>query len=455
MTTSWPAAERRVVITGVGPITAIGTGSHDLWESVLAGRSGVVLKQQKFGGVACGSFPVAAVPEFSLTTLGLPSGRLRTLMQNGAEDDIDLQYLVAASHLAIQDSGLRHDPDQNRVALVLTHENPGMDRYVGKVLETALRLSDGGQPGRRDPQTLFTQLYRDHSPYVYGTHSFLYLHRVARVLGVHGPSLFINNACASGLYAIEAAALMIRSGQTEAAVVAGADHPLLITKFLWFDGHGLYARDGVMRPFDDRRSGLVLGDGAAAVVLEDFEAARDRGARIYAEYMGGGFNQEAWKVTMPCVSGDYCARAFRDALERTGVKAEEIDLVNPHGTATALWDAYEARTLTSIFGKGFEKPLVTALKPYVGHMLGASALAEVVILLLAMEADVVPATLNCERPDAKLAIRPVRETSGAPLRTVVKMSSGFGGFNAVGVFRKVTVETADESQTPAPAGKGP
>src|SRR2546428_13235937 len=102
MTISWPAAERRVVITGVGPVTAIGTGPHDLWESVLAGRSGVVLKQQEFGGAACGSFPVAAVPEFSLTTLGLPSGRLRTLMQNGAEDDIDFQYLVAASHLALQ-----------------------------------------------------------------------------------------------------------------------------------------------------------------------------------------------------------------------------------------------------------------------------------------------------------------------------------------------------------------
>src|SRR6267143_1529471 len=201
MTTSWPAAERRVVITGVGPITAIGTGRHDLWESVLAGRSGVILKQQTFGGVACGSFPVAAVPVFSVEDHGLPPG---------AEDDIDFQYLAAASHLALQDSGLRYDPDHNRVALVLTHENPGMDRYVGKVLETALMLSDGGQPGRRDPQTLFTQLYREHSPYVYGTHSFLYLHRVARVLGVHGPSLFINNACASGLYAIEAAALMIR-----------------------------------------------------------------------------------------------------------------------------------------------------------------------------------------------------------------------------------------------------
>src|SRR3989475_1848754 len=276
MTTSWPATERRVVITGVGPITAIGTGRHDLWESVLAGRSGVVLKQQEFGGTAFGSFPVAVVPGFSIEALGLPLARIRTLMQDGAKDDIDFQYLVAASHLALEDSGLRHDPDHNRLALVLTHENPGMDRYVGKVLETALMLSDGAQPGRRDPQTLFTQLYRDHSPYVYGTHSFLYLHRVARVLGIHGPSLFINNACASGLYAIEAAALMIRSGQTEAAVVAGADHPLLITKFMWFDGHGLYARDGVMRPFDDRRSGLVLGDGAAGVVLEDYETARGR-----------------------------------------------------------------------------------------------------------------------------------------------------------------------------------
>lgn len=454
MTTSWPAAERRVVITGVGPITAIGTGRNELWNSVLAGRSGVVLKQQEFGGAACGSFPIAAVPAFSAEAIGLPLGRFRTLTQDGAGDDVDFHYLAAASHLALKDSGLRHDPDDNRVALVLTHENPGMDRYVGKVLETARLLSNGRQTGAREPKALFAELYREHSPYVYGTHSFLYLHWVARVLGIHGPSLFINNACASGLYAIEAAALMIRSGQAEAAVVAGADHPMSITKYLWFDGLGLYARDGLMRPFDDRRSGLILGDGAAAVVLEDLQTARGRGARIYAEYLGGGFNQEAWKVTMPSISGDYCARAFRDALERTGVEPTEVDVVNPHGTATTLWDAYEARALTSIFGKGFEKPLITALKPYVGHMLGASALTEVVILLLAMEADLVPPTLNCERPDPKLGVRPVREAVRASLRTVVKMSSGFGGFNAVGVFRKLEAEAAGP-RTPAPVGADP
>lgn len=437
MTTSWPAADRRVAITGVGPITSIGSGRDDLWKSVLAGRSGVVFRKQEFGGEAWGAFPVAAVPDFSLDAFGLPAGRLRPLMQNGGADDVDFHFLLAASHLALADSGLVHRHDDNRVALVLTHENPGMDRYVGKVLETARRLSNGHGSPAAGSRALFEDLYREHSPYVYGTHSFLYLHRVARVLGLHGPSLFINNACASGLYAIEAAALMIRSGQAQAAVVAGADHPLLITKYLWFDGLGLYARDGVMRPFDERRSGLVLGDGAAALVLEDLDAARARGARVYAEYLGGGFNQEAWKVTMPCASGDYCTRAFREALERAQVDPEEIDLVNPHGTATTLWDAYEARTLASIFGRDFERPLVTALKPYVGHMLGASALAEIIILLLAMEADLAPATLNCQRPDPKLGIRPVSEATRAPLRTVVKMSSGFGGFNAIGAFRKV------------------
>jgi 3-oxoacyl-(acyl-carrier-protein) synthase len=395
------------------------------------------MRRQEFAGELWGTFPVAAVPDFSLQSIGLPAGRLRTLLENGCADDVDLHYLLAASHLALTDSGLVHDPDENRVGLVLTHENPGMERYIGKVLETVGRMANGDGPppglGKRD---LAENLYREHSPYVYGTHSFLYLHRVARVLGFHGPSLFINNACASGLYALEAATQMIRSGQAEAAVVAGADHPLLITKYLWFKGQGLYATDGVMRPFDERRDGLVLGDGAAAVVVEDLETARSRGAHVYAEYLGGAFNQEAWKVTVPSASGDYCARALREALERTGVGPEEIDLVNPHGAATSLWDAYEARALNALFGRGFERPLVSAFKPYVGHMLGASALAELIIVLLSMREGVVPATLNCERPDPQLGIRPVREPARMNLRTVVKMSSGFGGFNAVGVFRR-------------------
>jgi 3-oxoacyl-(acyl-carrier-protein) synthase len=432
----------RVVITGIGPLTAIGTGKDALWQSVEAGRSNVTVHQAEVSGEQWTTFPLAKVPHFDIADFGFSSANLSQLQAGSLRySDEDLLYLIATIQLALADSDVSYDTDENDIALVLTHEAPGVDRHVQEVYQTAFQLiadaSVRPHPSSLIPHQTADWLYTRHREGVYNMQSFMYLHHVSKVFGLHGYALFINNACASGLYAIEAAAQQIQSGRSKIAIVAGAAHPVFPTTYFWFRDLGMYAEDGVMQPFDKNRHGFVLGDGGCAFVLEEWEQARRRGATVYAEYLGGGFTQDAWKVTVPHVAGDFYTKAFEQALRVSGVAPNEIDLVNPHGVATPLGDRYEARTLTRIFGEFPTRPLITAFKPYVGHDLGGCALTELAILLAALQNDLVPATLNLTAPDETLKLRLVDEPIATPLRTVAKMACGFAGYNAVGIFRKV------------------
>ena len=252
---------------------------------------------------------------------------------------------------------------------------------------------------------------------------------------MHGYSLFINNACASGLFAIESAARQIRDGASPAVVVAAVDNPTKIYKYLWFKRYGLYAEDGVTRPFSNDTSGIVFGDGGAALVLEDLEHAKKRGAEIYGEYLGGGFSLEGWKITVPNVSEDFYTRSFQDALESSQTNTDDIDFVNPHGVGMKVTDTYEAATISKVFKN--RKPMVSALKPLVGHNLGGSALMETAICLLSLKNGVIPATLNCENTDKKMNLDIVKENKKSKIKILAKMSCGFAGFSGVCIFKKV------------------
>jgi 3-oxoacyl-[acyl-carrier-protein] synthase II len=210
----------------------------------------------------------------------------------------------------------------------------------------------------------------------------------------------------------------------------------MATKYRWFKEQNLYAEDGLMKPFDRQRNGVVFGEGGAALVLEDYDHARRRGAALYAEYLGGGFTQEAWKIGISNPNSECYRRAFEIALKASGVRPETLAFVNPHGAATRSGDLYEARTIAGVFADCRRPPLVSAFKPYVGHNLGGSALVETAILLLAMRANLAPPTLNYQEPDSALNLALMTELKSVNLQVVAKMSSGFGGFNAVGIFQK-------------------
>jgi 3-oxoacyl-[acyl-carrier-protein] synthase II len=267
----------------------------------------------------------------------------------------------------------------------------------------------------------------------YNLQTFSYLFSAAKVFDIHGYSLFINNACASGLFAIEAAAKQIRAAVSPAVIVAAADNPTKIFKYLWFKKHGLYAEDGIARPFSNDANGIVFGDGGAALVLEEREHALNRGANIYAEYLGGGFSLEGWKITAPNMADDFYSRSIEKALAASGIKPEDIDFINPHGVGMKVTDTYEAKAINRVFKN--KKPLVSAFKPLAGHNLGGSALMETAITLLSLKHNLIPATLNCENENIGLGMNIVKENLKKDMRTVAKMSCGFAGFSGVCIFR--------------------
>jgi 3-oxoacyl-[acyl-carrier-protein] synthase II len=428
---------RRVAITGLGPITAIGIGATELWRRVVEGRTSVSRHSDYIDGQVWETFPVAKVNDFNFDSFGFSRWVHQALSEYELTGHRELYYLLATTKLALDESRLEYNRERNDIAVVLTHENPGVDNYVRQVLRLVMDMKDGqlDLEGLSAKQ-LAEEMYRRHSRSVYNLQSFMYPFVVSKIFSLHGCTLYLNNACASGLYAIEVASQLIRSGQCDVALVAGADCPLMATKYRWFKEQNLYAEDGLMKPFDRQRNGVVFGEGGAALVLEDYDHARRRGAALYAEYLGGGFTQEAWKIGISNPNSECYRRAFEIALKASGVRPETLAFVNPHGAATRSGDLYEARTIAGVFADCRRPPLVSAFKPYVGHNLGGSALVETAILLLAMRANLAPPTLNYQEPDSALNLALMTELKSVNLQVVAKMSSGFGGFNAVGIFQK-------------------
>jgi 3-oxoacyl-[acyl-carrier-protein] synthase II len=219
-------------------------------------------------------------------------------------------------------------------------------------------------------------------------------------------------------------------------VVAASDHPD-IYKYLWFRDLGIYAQDGIIRPFCKDSKGLVFGGGGVAIVMEDLAGAEKRNAPIYAEYLGGGFDMEGWKITVPQIGSQSYQQAIANAFKQSGIKKEDIDLICPHGVGSGPIDYYEAKAITDTFGIKPGKPLITAFKPYVGHNLGGSALMETTALLLSLKNNIVPPALNSENIDPRHNISLVQEKLEAKLKTVIKTCCAFAGFNGAAIFRKV------------------
>ncbi|MDD3905364.1 MAG: beta-ketoacyl synthase N-terminal-like domain-containing protein [Candidatus Omnitrophica bacterium] len=428
---------KRVVITGIGPMSSLGTGCKETWDSILSSRLNLVKEHYSVGGEEWGEFYLHKLRDFSIDKFDLPKENFKFVkgLRTVKKEDTDLYYLLAVIKLAIEDSKLKYDLENNAMGLILSHENPGVEIFFEELIDSLYDIFKTNQGKDATKLELAKAVYNGGcEERGYNLQSFSYLFSAAKVFDLHGYSLFINNACASGLFAIESAARQIKSGVSPAVIVAAVDNPTKIYKYLWFKKKGLYAEDGITRPFSDEANGIVFGDGGAALVLEDLEHAKARSAHIYAEYLGGGFSLEGWKITVPDVTGDFYARSFRQALETARIKPDDVDFVNPHGVGMKITDIYEARTINDVF-KG-KKPLVSAFKPLVGHNLGGSALLESAIALLAMENSLVPATLNYKSGANGLKI--VSKNQKADINVMAKMSCGFAGFNGVSIFGKVT-----------------
>ena len=430
-------SKKRIVVTGLGPMCSLGIGKEEVWDSILNQRLNLVKEVYSIDSEKWGKFYLHKIRDFDIKRFDLPSANFKFIkeLRTVKKEDTDLYYFLAVVKLAVEDSKLEYDLGHNNIGLIITHENPGVEIFFEELMDSIDEILKENKGKKISRLSLAKNLYnRGCEDRGYNLQTFSYLFSVAKVFDIHGYSLFINNACASGLFAIDAAVRQIQTGVSPVVIVAACDNPTKIYKYLWFKKQGLYSEDGITRPFSNDASGVVFGDGGAALVLEDLEHARARGAKIYAEYLGGGFSLEGWKITVPNITDDFYTRSFKKALMNSGIDSEEIDFVNPHGVGMKVTDNYEAKTINAVFKQ--KKPFISAFKPFIGHNLGGSALLETAIALLSMNNGLIPATLNCENINEKLNLNIIRKNQKAKLNIIAKMSCGFAGFNGVAIFSR-------------------
>jgi 3-oxoacyl-[acyl-carrier-protein] synthase II len=394
VTPSEARGQRRVVVTGLGAVTAAGIGVEPFWRSAVEGRSHLAPANgtiaARFGPMSVGRAPLPPGTEGERAGAAALLAAREAMRGAGFDDR----------------GGLPGD-----AGLVLGTCLGGMEPTLGWVVAAA-DADAGGRPAPPFPPDAGLQ-----AP----------ARRVARACGLLGPILTISTACSSGAAAIAEACGFVRDGGADMMLAGGAES---LTAFV-LSGFAILQTltPGRMRPFDRRRDGLALGEGAAVVVLEEREAARRRRAPILAEVLGAGTSADAHHMTSPAPEGEGLGRAIAAALAEARLDASAIGFVNAHGTGTVQNDQAEAAALQHLFRRNGGAP-IDAVKPVTGHTLGASGALEAILCVRALRDGLVPPTIGCEEPDTGFALDIVRggvRRLGAP--TALSLSCGFGGHN--------------------------
>ncbi|MGD0058930.1 MAG: beta-ketoacyl-[acyl-carrier-protein] synthase family protein [Verrucomicrobiia bacterium] len=406
----------RVVITGIGAITAIGSGKDGLWQGIVRGASGV-RRISHFDPSPFDSQIAGEVTDFDPLAY-FPARRVKRL-------DRFAQFALVAAKMALDDS--------NQSGRPLSSESPPHPQ-IGVCTGTAL----GGVALAEHQHELFMrQGIRAVNPAL----AFLVFggsggSHVAMEFGFTGPGHTNSNSCGSGAIALGEAFRLIRGGQALAMVAGAAEAPLAPLTFGAFDVlHALSKNNidpaGACRPFDVTRDGFVMGEGAAMFILEERRHALWRGAHIYAEILGYASNNDAYHMLAPRPDGSCAARCIRNALADARVSPTHIDYINAHATGTPLGDAAETLALKQVFGGHAHRIPVSSTKPFHAHALGASGAIELALCALALQHDYLPPTLNLQHPDPKCDLDYIPER-GRPARVdrILSNSFGFGGINA-------------------------
>lgn len=410
-------SRRRVVVTGMGMLSPLGTDVPGSWEGILAGRSGigplehmdVSAYSTRFGG---------SVKGFNVEEY-LPAKEARKL-------DLFIQYGLAASFQAVRDAGLEiTDANRERIGVVMGSGIGGLTNIENNC------------------KALFEQGPRRISPFfvpgsiINMVSGFLSIH-----LGIQGPNYAVTTACTTGTHSIGMAARNIMYGEADVMIAGGSE---MAACGLGLGGFGaaraLSTRNDeptrASRPWDKERDGFVLSDGAGALVLEELEHARARGATIYAELVGFGMSGDAYHMTAPPENGAGAARCMVNALRDAGLNPEQVQYINAHGTSTPAGDLAEAAAIKSVFGEHAYRLAVSSTKSMTGHLLGAAGAVEAIFSILAIRDQVAPPTINLENPDEGCDLDFVAgEARAMPIDVVVSNSFGFGGTNGSLVFRR-------------------
>jgi 3-oxoacyl-[acyl-carrier-protein] synthase II len=414
---------RRVVVTGLGMVTPLGSGVAHNWNSITNGQSGIRaieafevsdLASRVAGMVPRGDMPGAFDPD----TVVAPKDRRRM--------DEFIVFGLAAAEEAVQDSGWapETDEDRERTGVMI---GSGIGGLKG-IAEGALVLEKSG-PRRLSPFFIPANLINLVSGHVSIRHGF------------KGPNHAVVTACSTGAHAIGDASRLIAFGDADVMVAGGAESAVCRLGIAGFCSAralstGFNDRPSeASRPWDRDRDGFVMGEGAGCVVLEEYEHAKARGATIYAEVKGYGLSGDAYHITAPAEDGDGGFRAMKAALRNSGLNIEDIDYINAHGTSTPLGDEIEHGAVKRLFGAHARSVSMSSTKSAIGHLLGAAGSVEAIYSILAIRDGVVPPTLNLENPsdgcDMDLVPKQAKERT---VRHALSNSFGFGGTNASLIF---------------------
>ena len=406
---------RRVVVTGLGIISPVGNTIQEAWDNILAGKSGIT-RVTRFDPARLSSQIAGEVKGFELSQYLSPKEARRM--------DTFIHYGMAAGLQAWRDSGLAVTPDNaERIGINFGSGIGGLPLI--EAMHDELQKSG---PRRISPF------------FIPGTIINMIAGNLSIQLGTKGPNLAMVTACTTSTHCLGEAAKSIRLGEVEAMIAGGAEATVTELAMGGFAAaRALSTRNddppGASRPWDRERDGFVLGEGSGAMVLEEYEHAKARGARIYAELVGYGVSSDAFHMTAPAEDGDGAFRCMRNALRDAGVEPSGVDYINAHGTSTPLGDIAETVAVKRLLGSHATKVAVNSTKSMTGHLLGAAGGVEAIFTVLALRDQVSPPTINLQNPDPQCDLDYVPNAARRMrIRLALSNSFGFGGTNGTLVF---------------------
>lgn len=415
--------KERVVVTGIGTVSSVGTGIEQFWNGIVEGRSGVkrvtTARVKEEMQSACKI--AAEIVDFDPSKYLEPKQVRRT--------DRFIQFAVAAAQLAVDDAKLdMKQEDPTRVGVVVGSAAGGFE-----TIENQYRVLMERGPDRCSPFTVPMLIVNMAAGWVSILHN------------AKGPNSCSVTACATSANSIGDAYMMIERGDADVMFAGGSEAPITALCMAGFSSaRTLSTRNDepekASRPFDKDRDGFVMGEGGAILILESLSHAQKRGAKILAELVGYGMTGDAWDIVQPCADGNGAARAMQAALKQAGMKPEDVNYINAHGTSTPLGDRAETTAIKTVFGEHAtkHKVAVSSSKSMTGHLLGAAGALESAVCIMAINDSILPPTINLDNPDPECDLDYVAKVARRGVNVDVAMSNsfGFGGHNACLLFKK-------------------
>ena len=410
---------KRIVVTGMGVISPVGNSLDEFWSSLINGETGID-QISSFDASEIRTQIAAEVDDFSPADFGLDRKEARRM-------DKYAQFAVAASNLAVEDSGLDVEEIAERVGVLVGSGIGGIETFE----EQHERLMERG-PNRVSPFLIPMMI------------SNMAAGQVSIYTGAKGPCSSIVTACATGTHSIGEAFETIRRGDADAMIAGGTEASITPTACAGFASMKAMSTrndepEKASRPFDKERDGFVMGEGAGVLVMETLESAQARGADIYAEVVGYGASSDAHHITAPAPGGEGAARAMDMAIDKAGMSPEDVDYVNAHGTSTPANDKLETAAIKKTFGDYAQQLPVSSTKSMTGHLLGGAGGVEAIASVLSIKNNIIPPTVNYENEDPECDLDYVpNEARETEVSSALSNSLGFGGHNATLLFKEYT-----------------